>query len=282
MANPTEALTGKIMGMPGWTWLLLGVGVFFVFSRNKQSPTSANYTMTTPTSDQMTSNAINDLKNTLTANQQTQQQEENDRFAEIISKNAQQQSDWADALHQYMLMGDEKIQAVTEALAGLNTAQQQQNDQIASMFQQLSAAESDNQNAMQGSLSQLTQQYQDMLNQSNSNFLQILQQALSAIQPSGAPATANTPAVPVTNNPASALPQWVQNLLQDPAQRNRMYLQNPNFFIQSDGPYGTALNEFLRTDTVNGLNTTGQTQQGWGQLQMLLNMGQVYANPYMS
>lgn len=278
-----DALTGKIMGLPGWSWLLIGVGVFFFFSRqSKQSPTSANYTMTTPTSDQMTSNAINDLKNSLQTQLQNQQQADNDRFAEIITKNKNQEAQWYDSLHEYMLMEDGKMQAVTDALNGIDTASQQQASQIASFFQQLNDQEHQNQDAMSGALSTLTQQYQDMLNQSNSNFMQILQQALSAIQPNGTPATANTPATPVTNNPSSGLPDWAQRQLQSPWWQSKVYVWNENFNIDPDGPYGAALREFFRVDTTNGLATTGHTQAGWNQLQQLLSMHQVYLNPYLS
>lgn len=238
LEDAQDALTSKVMGLPGWAWLLIGVGIFFFFSRGKkQSPGSANYSMSTPTTDQMTGNAVNDLRNDMMT-------EFEDRFGDITEANA-------------------------TAYAGTQQMLAEFADKQSVWFQDLIKQDAEDRDAMLGAVNSNSAAYMDALQRSNASFVDMLNKALATFRP-------NSTAPTTTNDPGATLPDWAKTQLQNPWYQKRKYLTD----MYLDGPYKTVLDEFFRADTENGLNTTGQTQLGWTQLQSLMSSGHAVINPY--
>jgi hypothetical protein len=242
MEGIKEALSSKIMGLPGWVWLLIGVGLFFVFSRSKSSESpSAGYSFdTTPTSDQMTGNAVNDLKNSM-------QSQIDDRFGEITEQNA-------------------------DAMAG---TQQQLTDFMGAQavwFQQLMDSEKDDQDSLIGAVNSNNANYMTALATSNQQFLDALHGMMQSFGGNGvAPTQGNR------TDPTAGLPQWAKDRLNSEYWASKKYLRRDETNLGSQ--YSAALNDLLRSDTSSGLNVAGASQAAFDQINSLIASGQVVQNP---
>ena len=239
-----EALSHKILGLPGWVWLLIGVGLFFVFSRTKQSSqASQDYAVPSPTSDQMSANSINDLKNSL-------QTEIDDKFGDITQANA-------------------------DANAG---TQQQLTDFMnaqTTWFQQLIDQEHDAQDALNNS----NQSYMTQLAQQNQAFLDMITNLLQSNHNVAPPQTSD-PIVRIDDPGYSApnLPGWLVEKLRSSYWMEKAYIRKDETNLPSQ--YSEALNYYLRSDTASGLNVNKATQAATDQLNQLIASGQVVKNPY--
>jgi hypothetical protein len=243
MDDLKEALNKKILGLPGWVWLLIAVGLFFLFTRSRKSNSEAStsYQMTsTPTTDQMTANAVSDLKTSM-------QSQIDDRFGEITEQNA-------------------------DALAG---TQQQLTDFMGAQavwFQQLMDKESQNQDAMIGAINTNSDKYMSALQTSNQNFLDAMYSMMQTWKPNGV-----SPVNGSTIDPLAGLPQWAKDRLQSPYWQTKKYLRQSETNL---GPeYQHALNDLLRSDTASGLSTSTASSEAFNELNRLIASGQVIQNP---
>ena len=241
-----DALSKKILGLPGWVWLIIGVGLFFFLSTRKSSTDSSDassqYSVSTPTGDQMTANAVSDLKTTL-------QDQFDDKFGEITEANAAANAGTQDQLSAFM-------------------ASQ------ANWFQQFMDKEAKEQDAMMGAINTNNQNYMDALAKNNQNFID----ALKAMLQSGA---GNSTAPTQTNNtdPFAGLPSWVKDRLNSSYWQSRKYVKKDDSTLGQQ--YGDAVNWFLRSDNPTGMNSGGSPpQSAIDQLNQLIAQGLVAKNPY--
>lgn len=238
-----DALSKKILGLPGFVWLLIGVVLFFVLTRKSSSNENetSSFTTSTPTGDQMTANAVSDLKTSLQA-------DIDDKFGDITQANA-------------------------DALAG---TQQQLTDFMgaqANWFQQLMDQEKDAQNALMAS----NQSYISTLQQQNQSFLTTITQLLTTHAPNTtAPPQTSDPTVGF--EPWQGAPSWLKQRLESPYWQTRKYVKkdDTNFGNQ----YQDAVNAFFRSDNPTGLNSAGNpSQAAISQLNQLIAQGLAAENP---
>jgi hypothetical protein len=238
----------KVGPLPLWGWLLLGTGgvvLLIVLARKPASATADPGSMGygAPTGDQMTGNAINDLKNTIAADQE--------------ADNA------ADAA---------RDEAFASALAG---TQQQLLDTMSAnreSLMQLIGANQDAMGALIGSQSDQARAYQQQLAASNQGFYEQMLALMQSFKGNGT-ATVTNGAV----DPLAGSPSWLVERLKSGYWQTRKYVKRDDLNLGSE--YSAAVNDFLRSDSTTGINTGGTSAAGQSQINALIASGQVALNP---
>jgi hypothetical protein len=238
----------KVGPLPLWGWLLLGTGgvvLLIVLARKPASATADPGSMgyAAPTGDQMTGNAINDLKNTIAADQE--------------ADNA------ADAA---------RDEAFASALAG---TQQQLLDTMSAnreSLMQLIGANQDATGALISNQNAQAQAYQQQLAASNAGFYEQMLALMQSFKGNGTATVTNG-----TVDPLAGAPSWLVERLKSGYWQTRKYVKRDDSTLGTE--YSAAVNDALRSDNATGLNSAGVSAAAQEQINRLIAQGQVALNP---